>query len=209
MKEPDEIKKGLSMCALPDGPINKCALCQYGAVPGCDQAMKTDALAYIRQLEAKLAEYEKPLEPLTPEEVAANLIEKLASQLEEERANHQQTAECAMRLVDDLNKSLDRESGLHIMLTSAQSAAETWERKYKEVLSKLEKATRERDALKEDILRAQDKANDMQTELLDNEVHQTCDYGLYCALCDALDDVVAWKHKELLDTTPELSKEET
>lgn len=83
--------------------------------------------------------------------MAADLIEELVSQLEEERATHQFTAECAVQLVDDLNESLDRESGLHIMLTSAQSAAETWERKYKEVLSKLETTTRERDAAERDI----------------------------------------------------------
>lgn len=58
MELSEKVKKGLSMCALPDGPINKCALCPYGAVPGCDQAMKTDALAYIRELEARVAEYE-------------------------------------------------------------------------------------------------------------------------------------------------------
>lgn len=67
-----------------------------------------------------------------------------------------------------------------------------------DLLAELEQVKQERDALKEDILRAQDKANDMQTELLDNEVHQTCDYSLYCALCDALSDVVAWENKELL-----------
>ena len=59
MELSEKIKKGLSMCALPDGPINKCVLCPYGAVPGCDQAMKTEALAYIRALEAKVAELDK------------------------------------------------------------------------------------------------------------------------------------------------------
>ena len=111
-------------------------------------------------------------------------------------------------LIEELAGVKEQLAGMEITLTCAQSAAETWERKYKEVVAKLETTTQERDALKEDILRAQDKANDMQTELLDDEVHQTCDYSLYCALCDALSDVVAWEHKELLDTTPEPPEEE-
>ena len=65
--------------------------------------------------------------------------------------------------------------------------------------------TEQRDALKADILRATDKAYEMQS-MLDNDVHPNCDYGLYCDLCDALGDVVAWEHKELLDTTPEGNK---
>ena len=67
--------------------------------------------------------------------------------------------------------------------------------------AELEQLKRERDALKADILRATDKAHEMQS-MLDNDVHPNCDYGLYCDLCDALGDVVAWEHKELLDTTP-------
>ena len=52
MKTPDEIKKGLKFCAKPYHPvINKCEFCQYGAVPGCEQALKEDTLAYIKQLE--------------------------------------------------------------------------------------------------------------------------------------------------------------
>ena len=68
-----------------------------------------------------------------------------------------------------------------------------------EQAARLEQVTRERDALKADILRATDQAREMQ-EVLDYDVHPNCDYGLYCELCDALGDVVAWEHKELLDS---------
>ena len=53
-RTPEEIKKGLLSCALPDGPINKCVLCSYDACRGCEQTMKTDALAYIQQLEREM-----------------------------------------------------------------------------------------------------------------------------------------------------------
>lgn len=78
MKTPDEIKKGLETC------IGKCTgnkpHCTYHECgDGCMDMMNRDALTYINQLEArlveanktsddlraKLAEYEKPLVPLT------------------------------------------------------------------------------------------------------------------------------------------------
>lgn len=61
-----------------------------------------------------------------------------------------------------------------------------------EQAAELEKVKRERDALKADILRANDKAKEMQ-EVLDYDVHPNCDYGLYCDLCDALSDIIAWE----------------
>lgn len=52
MKTPEEIKKGLRFCTKPDNPVlNKCEFCVYGAVPGCENALKHDTLAYILQLE--------------------------------------------------------------------------------------------------------------------------------------------------------------
>lgn len=66
-----------------------------------------------------------------------------------------------------------------------------------EQAARLEQVTRERDALKADILRATDKAKEMQS-MLDDDVHPNCDYGLYLDLCDALGDVVDWEHGELL-----------
>lgn len=52
MRTPDEIKKGLRFCALPDNStINKCAFCSYEACPGCENTLKADALEYIQRLE--------------------------------------------------------------------------------------------------------------------------------------------------------------
>ena len=69
MKTPDEIKKGLECC----NTYNDCQSCPYGDKVekgwGCCVQRNADALAYIRQLEAKLAEYEKPLEPLPEEQI--------------------------------------------------------------------------------------------------------------------------------------------
>ena len=71
MKRPDEIKKGLDLCGG-SGYEGSCTeVCLYhGGEPGkvCFEVLTTDALAYIRQLEIKIAEYEKPLVPLTFEE---------------------------------------------------------------------------------------------------------------------------------------------
>lgn len=53
--------------------------------------------------------------------------------------------EFACEIMRDYKETKDALAGMEIMLTSAQSAAETWERKYKEVLSGLETATQERD----------------------------------------------------------------
>ena len=78
MKTPEEIKKGLECC----NTYNDCQNCPYDDKVdkgwGCCVQRNADALAYIRELEArlveanktsedlraKLAEYEKPLVPL-------------------------------------------------------------------------------------------------------------------------------------------------
>lgn len=71
MKTPDEVKKGLDLCGG-SGYEGSCteACLYHGGEPGkvCLEVLTTDALAYIRQLEAKIAKYEKPLVPLTFEE---------------------------------------------------------------------------------------------------------------------------------------------
>lgn len=82
MKTPEEIKKGLECCLMYDGDV--CGkLCPYRGRPCHNDNEKKDALAYIRQLEArlveanktsddlrsKLAEYEKPLVPLTLDDI--------------------------------------------------------------------------------------------------------------------------------------------
>lgn len=48
MKTPDEIKKAVSLCIL----CGRCADCPYLAT-GCMSALASDALAYIKQLEAE------------------------------------------------------------------------------------------------------------------------------------------------------------
>ena len=50
-KTPDEIKKGLECCTSRDCGGNKCP---YFNEKSCNAAKSTDALAYIRQLEAEL-----------------------------------------------------------------------------------------------------------------------------------------------------------
>ena len=85
-----------------------------------------------------------------------------------------------------------------VMAEEALTLIRQLEQQNAEQAARLEQVTRERDALKADILRATDKAKEMQS-MLDDDVHPNCDYGLYLDLCDALSDVVDWKHKELLN----------
>lgn len=76
MKTPDEIKKALE-CCYGHAERRFCEECPLGAkVEGYSEVICTDfdstgegALAYIRELEAKLAEYEKPLVPMPEEQI--------------------------------------------------------------------------------------------------------------------------------------------
>ena len=72
-EKPEEIKKGLECCTAPMLAHDSCP---YKADRNpfeviCKDRVMEDALALIHQLEAKLAEYEKPLVPLTLEEAKA------------------------------------------------------------------------------------------------------------------------------------------
>lgn len=75
MKTPEEIKKVLHECD--EGYACKRIKCPYDDDKSlcngsrCMTDARKDFLAYIQQLEAKLAEYEKPLVPMTLEEVFA------------------------------------------------------------------------------------------------------------------------------------------
>ena len=100
-------------------------------------------------------------------------------------------------LIEELAGVKEQLVGTEIMLTVAQSAAETFERKYDEKVAELEQVTRERDALKADILRADSEAREMQWTL--DHGYSAYDHDLYCELYDALNKVVAWEHKELLN----------
>ena len=76
MKKPEEIKKGLE-CCYGHAERRFCEECPWGAkVEGYSEVICTDfdsvgegAIAYIQQLEAKLAEYEKPLVPLPLDDI--------------------------------------------------------------------------------------------------------------------------------------------
>lgn len=75
MKTPDNTKKGLE-CCTPRWDGHKWVTCNIECPyitdtlsATCRAVLCEDALTYIRQLEAKLAEYEKPLEPLPEEQI--------------------------------------------------------------------------------------------------------------------------------------------
>lgn len=81
MKTPDEIKRGLECCTCIDDR-DTCVECPYNGTyrkGTCITALEADVLAYIRELEAKVAEMEKPLEPMT--------LDRLM-EIYNDRANH-------------------------------------------------------------------------------------------------------------------------
>ena len=70
MKTPDEIKWGLEFCSTMPNPKTCMVGCAYyDRGMTCIPALMTDALAYIRELEAKVAEYERPLRPMPEVEI--------------------------------------------------------------------------------------------------------------------------------------------
>ena len=82
---------------------------------------------------------------------ARKMIDALRNSYGYSERRDKEAADLIEELSANLEAAKEREKGLLIMLTSAQSAAETWERKYKEVLSRLETTTQERDAAVADI----------------------------------------------------------
>ena len=69
MELSEKVKRGLETCV--NYNLYECAICPYGDMTAMDCAitLKVDALAYVRELEARVAEHEKPLKPMTLEEV--------------------------------------------------------------------------------------------------------------------------------------------
>lgn len=69
MESGEKVKKGLGLCSVYPDKGECIRACPYECEDlHCIPMLSADALAYIHQLEAKLAEYEKPLVPLTWEE---------------------------------------------------------------------------------------------------------------------------------------------
>lgn len=67
MELSEKVKKGIAHCIESEA----CIECLYDGrdFPRCFVRIGKDALAYIRELEARLAEHEKPLKPLPEEEI--------------------------------------------------------------------------------------------------------------------------------------------
>lgn len=57
MKTPKEIKKGLELCS--NGDMRECLKCPYPIGFECFENPMKDALAYIQQLESRLAQIER------------------------------------------------------------------------------------------------------------------------------------------------------
>ena len=69
MELSEKVKKGITHCI----ESKACIECPYDGrdFPRCFVRIGKDALSYIRELEVKVAEHEKPLVPMTLEEVFA------------------------------------------------------------------------------------------------------------------------------------------
>lgn len=70
MKNPEEIKKGLE-CCLDD--CDRVGNCPYSGTFGCDECLKRDALAYIKQLESQIPRW-IPVEERLPAERKTVLV---------------------------------------------------------------------------------------------------------------------------------------
>ena len=76
MKTPDEIKKGLKYCGAMYEWDGSCTGCPYERNDGeCDGSMETDAIAYIQQLESRLAQAERE------RDAAVGCIEKVYNEI--------------------------------------------------------------------------------------------------------------------------------
>ena len=83
MKTPDEIKKGLECCTQEECHWDNG--CPYGASRTCAEDLKSDALAYIRQLEEK---YKRAMENAKILSDAVTKLEAEKNQLLEDLADH-------------------------------------------------------------------------------------------------------------------------
>lgn len=122
-----------------------------------------------------------------------DLAEKLREHAEWAHANELETP---ITLGDDLEAAANTIEQLKATAEASFAQAAmcdvTMER-CDQLQKELEQVKRERDALVEDIERAESAAEDMRN-LLDADVHPNCSYELYMSLHDALSDIVAWNH---------------
>ena len=59
MKTPEEIKKGLECCAAEWAECEECTYCDGCVMRGGNENLDADALAYIKELEQRLAQVER------------------------------------------------------------------------------------------------------------------------------------------------------
>lgn len=165
MKTPDEIKKGLECCVTQYNCHIGDEQCCYHGGGECHYFVMCDALSYIQQLEArlvdanktsdelkaKLAEYEKPLVPMTLEEAfavsrdeAKKLVEALREDAEWAHANEWETP---ITLGDHLVEAADLIKHLSSVAERSSAKAALCEK----VMEDYDKMRRERDAAVDDI----------------------------------------------------------
>lgn len=121
MRTPEEIKKGLYVCAKLDGD---CESCPYDdRTIFCEDKIRKDALAYIQQLES------------TYSQVSKALCDKENATLDE--------------MLDAVDQLTARIAGLELGVQLAQQRTEETVAILKETHSKLAQAERERDSKEE------------------------------------------------------------
>ena len=105
-------------------------------------------------------------------------------------------AVCATREENIVGRLVSALKNMWTDLKEAEAKAGQAEYEKNLLINHVFSIVKQRDAAVADLKRAEEFAAIMQS-LLDTEVHQTCDYGLYCDLCDALSDITLWQHKDI------------
>lgn len=140
----------------------------------------------VRNLEAKV-EYRKAVLDILN---VGNLeLFGKVERLEKENADLLARAERAEREINKQKQA--KECILNVYLENAKSLQDI-ALENEITHSKLEKVEREKDAAIFDLTRAKEAAEETY-RLLDNEVHQACDYSLYMALHDSVSDIINWE----------------
>ena len=103
---------------------------------------------------------------------------------------------CAKREENIVDRLVSALNEMWTSLKEAESKARQAEYEKSLLISHVFSIVKQRDAAVADLKRAEEFAAIMQSQL-DTEVHPTCDYDLYCDLCDALSDITLWQHKDI------------